>query len=833
MQIDEGDRLIIDIDAQAIWSPQDSILRLFNSSGDEIAEVRYRDPIDFTASESDTYYIGVSGDYNDSYNPFIEGSGRGGSTGEYTIEIALGNAPPPIPSLPSGFSLELGELEGTNGFVLNGTEFEYSGSSVSGAGDINGDGIDDLIIGAPRADKSGDFYDRDSGKSYVVFGSSNGFTRNLELSELDGTNGFVLQGIDIYDNSGRAVSGAGDINGDDIDDLIIGAPEAGYFGYVGKNLGNDSRGESYVVFGSSRFDDSLELSELDGSNGFVLKGIDDRYLTGSSVSGAGDINGDGFDDLIIGAPGAGTSIFYYRYGRNADRGESYVIFGNSNGFDANINLAELDGTNGFVLKGIDDNDDSGSSVSGAGDINGDGLDDLIIGAPGAGNVVGRNVGYDDDLNKIDGFYYNDRRGESYVIFGSGRGFDASLDLGSLDGSNGFVLKGIDVGDRSGYSVSGAGDINGDGFDDLIIGAVGVESLNYSPYNEARGESYVVFGSGRGFSSSVDLGSLDGSNGFVLKDIDVGYRSGISVSGAGDINGDGFDDLIIGADGADSNFYGRAGESYVVYGRSGFEASLEPSDLDGSNGFVLNGINSGDRLGYSVSGAEDINDDGFDDLIIGAPSGNDYGGESYVVFGSAPVTSLVGTEESNTLVDLDDINLISGRGGNDIIAGLAGDDEIFGGDGDDVLRGDLNSRPPGGTDGGNDTLFGGAGNDRLGGKGGDDLLLGGRGDDRLFGDDGDDVLVGDLGNDILQGDDFSGGEGRDVFVLAKGEGTDTIVDFEVGTDFIGLEVDYFSFEDLSISGTKDASISFQNETLAIVQGVSSSSLNALSFFPITS
>ena len=836
VQLDEGNRLIIDLDAQEIGSELDSWLRLFNSSGEEVANDGYRDAlIDFTASETDTYYIGVSNSDNDSYNPFLEGSGLTGgwlgSTGEYTIEIALGNAPPPIPSLPSGFSLELAKLDGTNGFVLNGIdEFDDSSRAVSRAGDINGDGIDDLIIGAPRADKSGDFYDgRDSGKSYVIFGNSNGFTPSLKLSELDGTNGFVLQGIDLYDYSGSSVSGAGDINGDGFDDLIIGAPNAGYLFEYRFGPANIGQGESYVVFGSTSFDASLELSELDGTNGFVLEGIDERYHTGQSISEAGDINGDGFDDLIIGAPGAGTSIFYYRYSYNSDRGESYVIFGSSNGFDANINLAELDGTNGFVLKGIDDNDDSGSSVSGAGDINGDGLDDLIIGAPGAGNVVGRYVGYDNDFKDVYGFYYNDRRGESYVIFGSRSGFEASVDLGALDGSNGFVLKGINSGDRSGYSVSGAGDINGDGFDDLIIGAVGVESLNYSPDDEARSESYVVFGSGRGFSASVDLGSLDGSNGFVLKGINSGDRSGISVSRAGDINSDGFDDLIIGADGADSNFYGRAGESYVVYGRSGFEASLEPSDLDGSNGFVLKGINSGDRLGNSVSGAGDINDDGFDDLIISALNA----GESYVVFGSAPVTSLVGTEDSNTLVDLDDVNLISGRGGNDTIAGLTGDDEIFGGDGDDVLRGDLNSRSPGGTDGGNDTLFGGAGNDRLGGKDGNDLLLGGRGDDRLFGDDGDDVLVGDLGNDTLQGDDFSGGAGRDVFVLAAGEGTDTIVDFEVGTDFIGLQVDYFSFEDLSISGTNDASISLQDETLAIVQGVSSSSLNALSFFPITS
>ena len=827
VQLDQGDRLIVDIDARALGSSLYSTLRLFNSSGDEVAENDdYGDAlIDFTASASNTYFIGVSGDFNIFYDPFREESGKYGNTGAYTIEIALGSSPPPIPSLPNGFSRDLAKLDGTNGFILQGVDrFGNSGRSVSGAGDINGDGIDDIIIGAPDAGNLVSRYSDDRGESYVVFGSSDEFNANLEFSEIDGTNGFILKGIDARDRSGRSVSGAGDINGDGIDDLIIGAPSAGdrLMSYRG-GLYNDERGESYVVFGNSRgFEASLELEELDGSNGFVLKGIDrgggyglpEGDRSGSSVSGAGDINGDGIDDLIIGAPG----------GNNA--GEGYVVFGSSDRFNANLEFSELDGTNGFVLQGIDRGDYSGSSVSGAGDINGDGIDDIIIGAPGGNNDAG----------------------ESYVVFGNSKGLEASLDLAELDGSNGFVISGnkgggFFDGDRSGSSVSGAGDVNGDGIDDLIIGAPNADTNG----NDGAGESYVVFGSSDGFEARFKLSELDGTNGFVLKGIEgggfFGGGSGTSVSRAGDINGDGIDDLIIGVPYAESSGI-RAGESYAVFGSSkGFEASLELSELDGTNGFILQGIDLLDRSGTSVSGTGDINGDGIDDLIIGAPYADpkrtaesypvfsDRSGESYVVFGSVPIASLVGTEDSDTLVDLDDINLISGRGGNDTIAGLAGDDQIFGGKGDDVLRGDLNSRSPGGTDGGNDTLFGGAGNDRLGGKGGNDLLLGGRGHDRLFGDDGDDVLVGGFGDDTLQGDDFSGGEGRDVFVLAAGEGTDTIVDFEVGTDFIGL--DYWDFEQLTISGSDNASISFQNETLAIVQGVSPSSLNALSFFPITS
>ena len=501
-------------------------------------------------------------------------------------------------------SFDLSSLDGTNGFVLNGIDSDdQSGFSVSGAGDINGDGIDDLIIGAFAADPNGN---GNAGESYVVFGQNSGFAPSLNLSSLNGTNGFVLNGIDSNDRSGRPVSGAGDINGDGIDDLIIGAR------FAAPN-GNNSAGESYVVFGQdSGFAASLNLSSLNGTNGFVLNGIDSNDRSGYSVSGAGDINGDGIDDLIVGAQEADPN-------GNGNAGESYVVFGQNSGFAPSLNLSSLDGTNGFVLNGIDTGDRSGTSVSGAGDINGDGIDDLIIGA-GIANPNG-----------------NNNAGESYVVFGQNSGFAPSLELSSLDGTNGFALNGIDLNDRSGYSVSGAGDINGDGIDDLIIGARVADPNG----NNSAGESYVVFGQNSGFAPSLNLSSLDGTNGFTLNGIDSNDRSGTSVSGAGDINGDGIDDLIIGARGAAPNGNDNAGESYVVFGQnSGFAASLELSSLDGTNGFTLNGIDFNDQSGFSVSGAGDINGDGIDDLIIGArvadPNSNDKAGESYVVFGQAVV-----------------------------------------------------------------------------------------------------------------------------------------------------------------------------------------------------
>ena len=511
-----------------------------------------------------------------------------------SITLALGLAHQPA-FAQFNATLELGDLNGSNGFTINGTfAYDNSGNVVSAAGDINGDGIDDVIIGARNASPNGYSY---AGSSYVVFGSGNGLPNPLNLSSLDGNNGFALTGEAAYDSAGFSVSAVGDINGDGIDDLIIGAPYAA------------TNGRSYVVFGAvSGFPYSLKLGSLDGTNGFIINGESAGDGLGNSVSDAGDVNGDGIDDLIISAPIADSNDI-------SETGKSYVVFGSNSGFPHPFDLSTLDGSNGFTINGVNEVDRIGRPVRSAGDVNGDGIDDLIIGARYA------------DPNG------NNQAGSSYVVFGSNSGFPQPFKLSTLDGTNGVIINGVAEFDSSGDSVSGAGDINGDGIDDLIIGASGADPNG----NNRAGSSYVVFGSNNGLAHPFELSTVNGSNGFVINGLVQQDGLGGSVSAAGDVNGDGIDDLIIGASGADPNGYLGAGSSYVVLGsNTALPHPFDLSSLNGENGFVINGIQGGDSSGYSVNTAGDVNGDGVDDLIIGAQNtdinGNNSTGSSYVVFG---------------------------------------------------------------------------------------------------------------------------------------------------------------------------------------------------------
>ncbi|MFN7408918.1 MAG: hypothetical protein ACK5UM_02750, partial [Pseudomonadota bacterium] len=310
--------------------------------------------------------------------------------------------------------------------------------SVSSAGDINGDGFDDVIVGAWGADTNG----TNSGAAYVVFGKASGFAPTFSASSLTGPNGFRITGAPAFDAAGISVSGAGDINGDKIDDLIVG-----------------SYGTAYVVFGKAGgFAPNLNLSTLNGTTGFRIINTSSNANIGGSVSVAGDVNGDGIDDLIIGEEYAGSNS-----------GAAYVVFGKVGGFGATFDVSTLTGANGFRITGVAAGDYAGSSVSAAGDINGDGFADLIVGAFSA------------DPN-------GSRSGAAYVVFGKAGGFDATLNLSGLTGANGFRIAGGAAGDNAGFSVSAAGDVNGDGIDDLIVGATGVDANGTS-----SGAAYVIYG----------------------------------------------------------------------------------------------------------------------------------------------------------------------------------------------------------------------------------------------------------------------------------------------------------------------------------------------------
>ncbi len=203
-------------------------------------------------------------------------------------------------------TVALGALNGTTGFRLTGVAAgDYAGRAVSGAGDVNGDGFDDLLIGAPRADLNG----ASSGVAYLVFGGATvGSGGTVALGALNGSDGFRLTGVAAGDQAGRAVSGAGDVNGDGFDDLLIGAP------YADPNV--TYSGAAYVVFGGASVGSStgtIALGSLNGSDGFRLTGVAAGDQAGRAVSGAGDVNGDGFADLIIGAPGVDADASNYIY----------------------------------------------------------------------------------------------------------------------------------------------------------------------------------------------------------------------------------------------------------------------------------------------------------------------------------------------------------------------------------------------------------------------------------------------------------------------------------------------------------------------------------------
>jgi prepilin-type N-terminal cleavage/methylation domain-containing protein len=511
----------------------------------------------------------------------------------------------------------------TPGFRVDGASAGITSGTAAAVGDINGDGIADLIIGAPNASPGGHAA---AGAIYVVFGTTTGYSSPLTLSGLSPTgipSGFEIDGTVASEKAGQSLA-VGDVNGDGIKDIIIGAPFASPA--TGANAGS-----VFVVFGKQTWsystytlDNTALTGLIDGTNGAEYDGPAAGYHAGNRLA-TGNINGDlsasnhSIDDIIIGAPNAAP-------GGNANAGSAYVVFGKSSGWPVTqtLNAAFLNGTNGLEFDGSAVGLSVGSSVA-AGDFkgHGNGILDVIMSAPLASPGGNANAGL------------------IYVVFGKGAGWASpqTLNAGFLNGANGFELDGAAASD-SVDSVA-TGDVDGDGKADLVIGA-------YSAGGGA-GKTYVVFGGSTMKNATMwstcpcTLASagtvINGTNGAEFDG--VGAYAGYSLA-TGDVNGDGKADIIIGASWAPG--WNQNGAAYVVFGRSAGSWNVAPQTLNaaflnGTNGIELDGVTALDQAGTSVA-VGDLTGDGIADIVIGAPNatapsgGNATAGSTYIYFGKS-------------------------------------------------------------------------------------------------------------------------------------------------------------------------------------------------------
>ncbi len=511
---------------------------------------------------------------------------------------------------------------------------DYLGQSVSGGGDVNGDGIPDLILGTYLLDGGAP----NSGGAYVVFGGDTTFDSAVDVVTGLGTTSIRLRGEATSDGAGAGVSVVGDVNNDGIDDILIGAP------------GNGGKGAGYVVFGSASLATNIDLGSL-GSDGFKVTGAYTGDSVGAAVAIIGDVDNDGIDDLVLGAPGGDYAGFNY--------GGAFVIYGDGS-LGADITLPASS-----VNMYAEGDTYAGRGVRGFGDVNDDGIEDFIIGSDGTSTA-----------------------GRSYVVFGTGSPFSSPFALDNLTATDGFDILGEAAGDAAGAgNVAIIGDINGDGVADIGVGAPGSDTGGTD-----AGAAYLIFG-GSGLGADIALGSL-GAGGIKIVGENADDEFGDDIRSAGDFNGDGIDDVLIVA-GAYGNGLGAV---YIIFGQSNL--------ADDEGGKVVG--NTGDGLAQAA-GVGDVNNDGLADILIGAPTADDGSadtGRAYVIFGFAQIDggaggdSLTGGDAADSLTGNAGNDTLIGNGGNDTLDGGLNDDSLDGGSGDDSLIS--------GT--GNDSLFGGAGTD---------------------------------------------------------------------------------------------------------------------------
>ena len=456
-----------------------------------------------------------------------------------------------------------------------GTTRTFIQTIICWAGDINNDGLDDLLIGNPNDGTIG----TNAGGVYVVFGQKGGLS-NVDITTLNSTQGFKITAEATGDWMGTSVAKAGDINGDGIGDIILGAPNAAA-------NSNAKAGKAYVIFGKSSGFSDISLSSFTYSQGFTINGAAASDNTGFAVNGRCDVNHDGIDDVIVSAKSAD--------GTYTDAGAVYVVFGkntSTSGSFTDINLASLTTSQGIKITGEQDSEQIGYFVSCAGDFNNDNIDDIIIGAPN----------YDMTPN-----VYNDS-GCAYIIFGKGGGTLANVNLASLTTSKGMRIKGSQPGDALGTSVSWAGDLNNDTIDDVIIGAISTHQFSLAN----AGTAYVVFGRSTGFSD-LNVSNLTPSQGFSIYGRSADDTLGNSVYYAGDMNHDGIDDVVVGAYQRDT----LLGSVYIVYGKSTGIADVDLSTFSSSNtnGYKITSASSEINFGQLVSYSGNINGESAHSIMI--------------------------------------------------------------------------------------------------------------------------------------------------------------------------------------------------------------------------
>ncbi|MFN8470052.1 MAG: FG-GAP-like repeat-containing protein [Caldilineaceae bacterium] len=423
---------------------------------------------------------------------------------------------------------------------------DYFGTSVAGAGDVNGDGYADLAVSAYQ-------YNTSTGKVYVFHGSVTGLTGTAASPAWSAT------GENAADNFGRTVAGTGDVNGDGYADLAVGAQ---FYG--------SSAGKAYVFHGGP-----TGLTGSAASPAWSATGENTDNWFSAALVGAGDVNGDGYADLAISAPSYSSFT-----------GKVYVFHGGATGLTGSAASPAWSAT------GENGGDDFGISVAAVGDANGDGYADLAAASD----------------------YYSSLRGKVYVFHGSSTGLTGST------ASPAWSATGENTNDSFGTPLAGAGDVNGDGYADLAVG-----TYAFSGYT---GKVYVFHGSGTGLTGTPagPAWSATGENAV--------NRFGISVAGAGDVNGDGYADLAVGATGYSSN----TGKAYVFHGSG--------TGLTGSAAapaWSAGGENTNNQFGFAVAGAGDVNGDGYADLAVGVPNYNAWRGKVYVFHGGA--AGLTGTAAS--------------------------------------------------------------------------------------------------------------------------------------------------------------------------------------------